>query len=93
MGLPTHLAVVMVRAYPWLVSPLLPTSCRYHPSCSPYACEAISRHGVLRGTWLAGLRILRCHPWRAGGLDPVPECFTPPLSAIWNHWITGLGNR
>ena len=93
MRLTGQIAIGMVRAYQWLFSPVLPMSCRYHPSCSHYACEAISRHGVLRGTWLAGSRILRCHPWRAGGLDPVPERFTPPLSAVWNHWITGMGNR
>ncbi len=81
MRLASQFTIGIVRAYQWLVSPVLPMSCRYHPSCSHYACEAILRHGVLRGGWLAALRILRCHPWRAGGLDPVPERFEPPFAA------------
>ncbi len=93
MRLPSHIAIGMVRAYQWLLSPVLPVNCRYHPSCSHYACEAISRHGVLRGGWLTVLRILRCHPWRAGGLDPVPERFAPPLWDAWNRWTAGAGGR
>ena len=80
MRLASQIAIGIVRAYQWLLSPVLPMSCRYHPSCSHYACEAISRFGVLRGGWLAALRILRCHPWRDGGLDPVPERFTLPFA-------------
>ena len=66
-----------VRAYQLLLSPLLPPSCRYHPTCSAYAIEALETHGALRGSWLAVTRIARCHPFRAGGFDPVP----PPPSA------------
>lgn len=62
-----------VRAYQLLVRPLLPAACRYHPNCSRYALEALERHGALAGTRLAALRVLRCHPWHAGGYDPVPE--------------------
>lgn len=62
----------LVRAYQLLVSPFLPPSCRFHPSCSHYAVEALERHGPIRGTWLAVRRILRCHPWHPGGHDPVP---------------------
>jgi putative membrane protein insertion efficiency factor len=62
-----------VRAYQLLVSPLLPPSCRFLPSCSEYAAEAIKRHGALRGVGLALHRLARCQPWGGGGYDPVPE--------------------
>ena len=61
-----------VRAYQVGLGPLLPASCRYYPSCSAYAIEALDRHGALRGSWLALRRLLRCHPFRPGGYDPVP---------------------
>lgn len=62
----------LVRTYQWTVSPLLPPACRFHPSCSEYAEQAIERHGALRGSWLAARRVCRCGPWHAGGYDPVP---------------------
>ena len=62
----------LVLAYRWLVSPLLPPSCRFHPSCSEYAEEALSRHGAGRGSWLIAKRVCRCGPWHSGGWDPVP---------------------
>ncbi len=65
--------LVLIRGYQLLVSPFFPPSCRYYPSCSEYARQAVVRHGPLRGGWLALRRLLRCHPWADWGYDPVPE--------------------
>ena len=62
----------LVRGYQLIISPMLPPTCRYEPSCSHYAIEALQRHGPLKGGWLALKRILRCHPWGSSGYDPVP---------------------
>jgi putative membrane protein insertion efficiency factor len=67
--------LALIRAYRYLVSPWVGNQCRYWPTCSEYAAEAIGRHGAMRGGWLAARRVLRCNPWHAGGLDPVPEVF------------------
>lgn len=61
-----------VVAYRWLLRPLLPPACRFHPTCSEYAEQALARHGALRGSWLAVARLCRCGPWHPGGHDPVP---------------------
>jgi uncharacterized protein len=66
------LLLVLVRAYRCAISPILPPACRFHPSCSSYAEEALQRHGAFRGGWLAARRVCRCGPWHAGGYDPVP---------------------
>jgi len=68
----TRLLVALVRLYQRFVSPGLPAACRFHPSCSSYAAEALVRHGAARGSWLAVRRLSRCHPFHAGGIDPVP---------------------
>lgn len=64
--------ILLVRAYRYAVSPLLGPTCRFHPSCSEYAIEALQRYGAWRGGWLAMRRLLRCHPWHPGGYDPLP---------------------
>ncbi|MDR2239682.1 MAG: membrane protein insertion efficiency factor YidD [Zoogloeaceae bacterium] len=66
------LLVFLVKIYRFAISPLLGRSCRFHPSCSEYAIEAIERHGSCKGSWLAARRVSRCHPWNPGGYDPVP---------------------
>jgi len=67
-----HLALATLRAYKLLLSPLFAGSCRFLPSCSDYAAEAIRRHGIVYGTWLAAARLARCHPLGRSGVDPVP---------------------
>ena len=62
----------LIRGYQLFLSPVMGSHCRFHPSCSEYAGEAIRRHGVGRGGWLAARRVCRCHPWHPGGVDPVP---------------------
>ncbi len=69
--LPVYLATSLIKVYKYLISPILPSSCRFHPSCSEYAVDALKKYGLLRGTWLALKRIARCHPLSAGGYDPV----------------------
>jgi uncharacterized protein len=64
--------LALVAAYRYLLSPMLGRSCRFLPTCSEYAMEALERHGALRGTWLTVRRVARCHPWHPGGYDPVP---------------------
>ncbi len=66
------LFILLIKGYQWLISPLLPPSCRFTPSCSHYGIEALQKHGLIRGSYLTIHRILRCHPWSKGGHDPVP---------------------
>jgi len=72
-SIPARMLVGLVRIYRKIVSPILPPSCIYYPTCSAYAITAITRFGALRGSWLAVRRIMRCHPFRCGGQDPVPD--------------------
>lgn len=69
LGLPL---IALIRVYQWGISPWLGPRCRYVPTCSHYAVEALKKHGLLKGTWLALRRISRCHPWGGHGVDPVP---------------------
>lgn len=71
-----YLLIGLLKAYRFAISPLYGQVCRYHPSCSAYALEAVTVHGSFKGSWLAVRRLARCHPWARGGYDPVP----PPHS-------------
>lgn len=64
--------ILLIKGYRLFISPYLGQNCRYEPSCSAYAVEALQRYGVLRGGWMAVKRVSRCHPWHEGGYDPVP---------------------
>lgn len=66
-------AIGLIRVYQWVISPLFPKSCRFAPSCSEYAAEAVQRHGLIAGGLLGLRRIMRCHPWGGDGYDPVPD--------------------
>lgn len=71
--LPRHVLAAFLRLYQLLISPLLPPACRFYPTCSQYALQAVNEHGALRGSWLAAARLARCHPWHPGGVDLVPN--------------------
>jgi len=64
----------MIRLYRLILSPILGSNCRFHPTCSVYAAEAVQAHGPVRGLYLAFRRVSKCHPWNPGGFDPVPDC-------------------
>ena len=80
MTLLARLLAVPVHGYRLFLSPWLGANCRYQPTCSAYALEALEIHGAARGGWLALRRVLRCHPWGGSGQDPVPPADTPPRS-------------
>jgi len=67
------LALGAIRCYQVGISPIIGPACRFHPSCSAYAAEAVVKHGVWRGVWMTVLRLSRCHPWGGSGFDPVPD--------------------
>ena len=67
-----HVVTAALRGYRYLISPLLGPTCRFYPTCSSYAIEAIERHGITRGIWLTLRRLIRCNPWHPGGVDMVP---------------------
>ena len=72
MNIPGRLMLLLIRFYQYAISPMLPPRCRYTPTCSQYAVEAVSKHGAFKGGWLALKRIARCHPFGGSGHDPVP---------------------
>lgn len=72
-----HVLIALLRVYRAVISPLYGEVCRYYPSCSAYALGAVQEHGSIRGSWLAARRLARCHPWAAGGYDPVPPRESP----------------
>jgi len=83
-SLPAQALTLLLRAYQLLCRPLLGANCRFTPSCSDYALQAVATHGALRGSALAGRRVLRCNPWCQGGHDPVPPgrtCLSPSEAA------------
>ena len=75
------IGTALIRGYQLLLSPFAGGACRFEPSCSDYGMQAIRMHGLIRGSWLAVRRLLRCHPWAAGGYDPVPSRPTPTQGA------------
>jgi putative membrane protein insertion efficiency factor len=93
MKLPGRLLIGLVHIYRLAVSPVLAPSCRYWPSCSEYAIEALRRHGAARGSWLTARRLCRCHPWSAGGVDEVPASLFPAGSTPSNNrWRAYVGD-
>jgi hypothetical protein len=81
--LPRQTLIALVRAYRLLLKPWLGNACRFEPTCSAYAIEALQRHGAMRGAALGGWRLLRCQPWCNGGCDPVPEQFPNPGAELF----------
>ncbi|MEJ2444271.1 MAG: membrane protein insertion efficiency factor YidD [Exilibacterium sp.] len=78
------IAIALIHVYRYLASPWIGSQCRFYPSCSHYAEEAINRYGLLKGSYLSLLRLTKCHPWHPGGIDPVPEnhCNKPPSATL-----------
>lgn len=92
LRLPQHGLILLVRAYRLLLKPWVGNACRFEPSCSAYALEALQRHGALAGSALSSWRLLRCHPWCDGGCDPVPATFAPQEAArgLFTRWTMGV---
>jgi uncharacterized protein len=76
-GLPARAASGLLWVYRYAISPMIGPRCRFYPSCSAYGIEAFDRFGFLRGSWLTSRRLVRCHPWNDGGVDPLPDVFEP----------------
>lgn len=84
--LPQALLMALVRGYRLLLKPWLGNACRFEPTCSAYALQVLERHGALAGTALTGWRLLRCHPWCAGGCDPVPDNLRNPAAGLFTRF-------
>ncbi|MBL8340592.1 MAG: membrane protein insertion efficiency factor YidD [Rubrivivax sp.] len=87
---PRRLLAGLVHGYRLLLKPWLGSACRFEPTCSAYALQALQRHGAVGGTALTGWRLLRCHPWCDGGVDPVPARLREGLSSRCTGWLTRL---
>lgn len=91
---PARMAAALVRAYQVVISPVIHfiggpnAGCRFTPTCSEYAIQALQRHGLIRGGWLAARRVLRCHPWHPGGDDPVPLLVGSQKSEVRSRGVT-----
>jgi uncharacterized protein len=90
--LPRNCCVVILRAYRAVISPLYGDVCRYYPSCSHYALQAIQEYGVIRGSFMGGLRIARCHPWAEGGVDDVPHRHTQRFAITRFGFVVAPGH-
>lgn len=89
---PRRLLTGLVLGYRLLLKPWLGNACRFEPTCSAYALQALQQHGALRGSALSGWRILRCHPWCDGGCDPVPAHFPNPAAGLFTRLIRPAGS-
>jgi putative membrane protein insertion efficiency factor len=84
--LPQRLLILVVRGYRFLLKPWLGSACRFEPTCSQYALDALARHGAAGGALLAAGRLLRCHPWCDGGCDPAPDKFPNPARGLFTRF-------
>jgi len=91
LRLPQQFLLLLVRGYRYLLKPWLGSACRFEPTCSAYAIEALQRHGALGGSALTGWRLLRCQPWCNGGCDPVPEHFPHPAAGLFTRLKLNAG--
>jgi putative membrane protein insertion efficiency factor len=90
--LPRNVCVLILRAYRAVISPLYGDVCRYYPTCSHYALQAIQRYGVVRGVWMGTRRIARCHPWAEGGIDDVPARSRERYALTRFGFVVSLGH-
>ena len=91
--LPRNLSVLILRGYRAVISPLYGDVCRYYPSCSSYALQAIQQYGVVRGSWMGMRRIARCHPWAAGGVDDVPQRVTQKYAVTRFGFVVSMATE
>jgi putative membrane protein insertion efficiency factor len=93
LRLPQQSLILLVRGYRFLLKPWLGSACRFEPTCSAYAMEALQRHGALGGSAMTGWRLLRCQPWCHGGCDPVPEHFPHPAAGLFTRLELNVGSE